>query len=216
MVGLAMADAATGADIMADDWSARFSAAETILTKVLSLAPNHAQAHLFLGLVQMLTRRIVQGIAECERALVLDRNLATAHGIIGYAKYLLGRGAEVEAHFNEAFRRSPRDALAHRWFVWVGVAKMQLKADTEAVTWLRRALEANQNFPIAHFALAAALALLGEIDQARAAVQAGLALDPSFTIRRLRTTNAWSDNSTFLAGRERQCEGMRLARVPEG
>jgi tetratricopeptide (TPR) repeat protein len=156
MVGLAMADAATGADIMADDWSARFSAAETILTKVLSLAPNHAQAHLFLGLVQMLTRRIVQGIAECERALVLDRNLATAHGIIGYAKYLLGRGAEVEAHFNEAFRRSPRDALAHRWFVWVGVAKMQLKADTEAVTWLRRALEANQNFPIAHFALAAA------------------------------------------------------------
>jgi hypothetical protein len=51
---------------------------------------------------------------------------------------------------------------------------MQLKADTEAVTWLRRALEANRNFPIAHFALAAALALLGEIDQARAAVQTGL------------------------------------------
>jgi tetratricopeptide (TPR) repeat protein len=83
MVGLAMADAATGAAIMADDWSARFSAAETILTRVLSLAPNHAQAYLFLGLVQMLTRRIVQGIAECERASVLDRNLATAHGVIG-------------------------------------------------------------------------------------------------------------------------------------
>jgi hypothetical protein len=47
-------------------------------------------------------------------------------------------------------------------------------------------------------------------------VQAGLALDPNFTIRRLRAASAWSDNPTFLAGRERQCEGLRLAGVPEG
>jgi hypothetical protein len=45
---------------------------------------------------------------------------------------------------------------------------------------------------------------------------ARLALDPSFTIRRLRAANAWSGNPTFLAGRERQCEGLRLAGVPEG
>jgi hypothetical protein len=48
-------------------------------------------------------------------------------------------------------------------------------------------------------------------------VQAGLALDPSFTIRRYRdATNARSDNLTFLAWRERHIEGMRLAGVPEG
>ena len=71
--------------------------------------------------------------------------------------------------------------------------------------------------PLAHFVLAAALARLGELDEARAAVQAGLALDPSFTIRRYRDiTNAWSDNPTYLAGRERVIEGMRLAGVPEG
>ena len=50
----------------------------------------------------------------------------------------------------------------------------------------------------------AALAWLGELDEARAIVQAGLVLDPSFTIRRFRlATNARSDNSTFLAGRDR-------------
>ena len=82
--------------------------------------------------------------------------------------------------------------------------------------WLRRGLEANRNYPVAHFDLAAALARLGELDEARAAVQAGLALDPSFTIRRFRDVASHSDNPTYLAGRERICEGMRLAGVPEG
>jgi len=184
--------------------------------KVLSLAPNHARAHLCLGVAQMATKRVVQGIAECERALALDHNSALAHGLIGWGKYLLGRGAETEGYIKEALRLSPRDAFAPRWMVWVGVAKLHLNADAEAVAWLRRGLEANRNYPLAHFHLAAALTLLGELDQARAAAQAGLALDPGFTIRRLRASNAWSDNPTFLAGRERQCEGLRLAGVPEG
>ena len=213
---MTLVDMTVGAALLSDDWSARFSAAETMANKVLSLAPNHALAHVSLSVVQMCTKRVVQGIAECERALALDHNLALAHSLIGYAKYLLGRGAETEGHVKEALRLSPRDTLAPQWMVWVGVAKLHLNADTEAVAWLRRGIEANRNYPLAHFHLASALALLGELDEARAAVQAGLALDPGFTIRRLRAASAWSDNPTFLAGRERQCEGLRLDGVPEG
>jgi len=216
MVGVAMVDASVGAALLTDDGQARNAAAEATLTKVLSLAPNHACAHLFLGLVQMSTRRAAQGIAECEQALALDRNLAIAHGFIGYGKFLLGRGAETEPHINEAFRLSPRDSFANRWMVWVGLAKAQLNDDTEAVAWMRRGLEVNRNFSVAYFVLAAALARLGALDEARAAVQAGLALDPGFTIRRLVAGNAWSDNPTFLAGRERTFMGMRMAGVPEG
>ena len=147
---------------------------------MLSLAPNHAVAHWLLGVVQIFTKRAAQGIAECEQALALDRNLAGAHGLIGLAKYLLGRGEETEAHINEALRLSPRDTYAYRWMLSVGLAKVQLNADAEAVVWLRRGLDANRNYPVAHFDLAAALARLGELDEARAAVQAGLALDPTF------------------------------------
>jgi len=193
------------------------SVAGALVTEALSLAPNHAVAHTLLGLVQMFTKRAAQGIAECEQALALDRNLAGAHAIIGYAKSLLGRGAETEAHINEAIRLSPRDTHASRWFVWGGIAKAQLGADAETVVWLRRGLDANRNYSVAHFHLAAALARLGELDEARAAVQAGLALDPSFTIRRFReATNARTDNPTFLAWSERTIEGMRMAGVPEG
>ena len=61
----------------------------------------------------------------------------------------------------------------------------------------------------------AALALLGRLEEAGAATQAGLALDPNFTVRRFRS-GATSNNPTFLAQRERYIEGMRLAGVPEG
>jgi len=217
MVGLARVDLALAGALMTDDWSVRFTSAEATLTKALSLAPNHALAHSVLGVVQMYTNRAAQGIAECEHALTLDRNLATAHAWIGLAEYLLGQGAETEGHINEAFRLSPRDTLAPRWLVYVGLAKVQLNADAEAVVWFRRGLDANRNFSIAHFNLAAALARLGKLDEARAAVKAGLALYPRFTIRRYRdVTYASSDNPTYRAGRDREIEGMRLAGVPEG
>lgn len=215
LLGLAMVDASVAAADMADDRQDRFTIAETTLNKVLSLAPNNPLAHLFLGLVLMLTKRPARGIAECEQALALDRNSASAHGFIGYAKYLLGRGEETEYHITEALRLSPRDTIAYVWMVWAGLAKSQLDAGTEAVAWIRRGLEANRNFSSAHFHLAAELALLGELDEARAEMQAGLALDPSFTIRRFRAGTA-TNGAVYLAGRERNYRGLRMAEAPEG
>jgi tetratricopeptide (TPR) repeat protein len=168
-----------------------------------------------LGVTYILTNRAMQGIAECEQTLTLDRNLAEAHTFIGLGKAYLGRAAETEGHILEAFRLSPRDTSAFRWMTFAGSAKLLLGADAEAVAWLRRSIEANRNLPIAHFHLAAGLALLGLLEEARAAAQAGLALEPNLTLRWFRAS-APSSNPTFLAQRERILEGMGLAGVPEG
>jgi TolB-like protein len=215
LVGMAVVDLATGSAFLTDDRGARCSAAETNAIKALSLAPDHALAHLVLGGVYIWTNRAVQGIVECEQALALNRNLAAAHGFIGMAKFSMGRAVETEGHILEALRLSPRDISAYVWMHFVGVAKMHLGADAEAVSWERRSIEANRNFPIAHFGLASALALLGALDEARTAAKAGLALDPDFTIHRFRNSRL-SDNPTVLAGQDRFCEGMRMAGVPEG
>jgi len=214
MVNVAAVYAVSSALYLFDDRKARFEKAEAILTKALSIAPQHARAHLFLGIVQLATNRAAQGISECERALALNRNLADAHGAIGVAKIFIGRSEETEGHIQEAMRLSPRDDSIYRWMHYIGVAKLMLGADAEAVVWLRRCLEANRNYPIAHFHLAAALARLGSLDEARAAVQAGLALDPAFTIQRMRGVTL-SDNPTFRAGSKRIREGMRMVEVPE-
>jgi TolB-like protein/tetratricopeptide (TPR) repeat protein len=214
LVGTALVNFAIGTQFLTDDWIEHLTAAEAAVTKALSLAPNHPMAHNFLGVVQIFTNRAAQGIAKCEQALALDRNLAMSHGNIGIAKFFLGRGRETEAHVHQALRLSPRDTYAFVWTSFVGRAKFWHGADAEAIVWLRRSLEANRNYPNGHFYLAAVLAQVGELDEARAAAQAGLALNPSFSIRRYRTSTP-SSHPVYLAGRERVIEGLRMAGVPE-
>jgi TolB-like protein len=215
MVWTAAVNLEVASAYMSDDGDVLVAAAEAILVRVLSLAPNHAFAHLLLGSLLNATNRAAQCISECERALALDRNLADAHAEIGLARHLMGEGAKTEAHVNEALRISPRDTYAHRWLAIVGISKLQILADAEALGWFRRSIELNRNYPLAHFWLATALALLGSPGQASAAAKAGLSLDPTFTVRRFRD-NVASDNPVFLARRIRVCEGMRLAGIPEG
>jgi len=215
LLGLARVDFRMASAYLADDRVACLVAAEKRVIEALSLAPDYSSAHLILGGVYIYTNRAAQGIAECEEALRLNQNAAYGHGLIGMAKYYLGRAAETETHILRALRLSPRDNQAAAWMTGVGVAKMQLGADAEAVAWLRRSIEANRNFAFSHFALAAALGLLGALDEAQTAVNAGLALDPDFTIRRALASRQ-SDHPIYLAGKDRQIEGMRLAGVPEG
>jgi TolB-like protein/class 3 adenylate cyclase/Flp pilus assembly protein TadD len=215
LVGTAFVDAMRSVGLMTDDRPMRLAAVEATLTRVLSMIPNHAMAHCLFGVVQIFTNRAIQGIAECEQALELDRNLAQAHGWIGLAKCFSGRAEETEAHVLKAFRLSPRDSRTYDWMAQIGIAKSYLGDDDAAVGSFRRSIETNRNVPpFVHFYLAAALAHLGRLDEARAAVHTGLALDPAFIIARFRA-GATSDNPTYLSQRERICEGMRMAEVPE-
>ena len=215
LIGAAGVEITLAGAYTTDDRAARLATARAALTKAFSLAPGHALAHLFLGRLLIFSNHGHQAIAECERALALDRNLATAHTIIGMAKIFTGRSEETEAHVREALRLSPRDTFAFSWIATAGVAKLYLGDDEEAVAWLRRAIETNRNLPNAHFYLAAALANLGQLNEAQAAAVAGLAINPTYTINRFRAGSS-SDNPTFLAQRERIYKGMQMAGVPEG
>jgi tetratricopeptide (TPR) repeat protein len=126
LVGSARADANAGVVMFVSDRAAVFLAAETKLTRALSAFPDHALGHMVLGIVYICTKRAAQGIAECEHALALDRNLANAHAWIGGGKMQLGRAEETEAHIIEALRLSPRDTLAHTWMFMGGNAKTYL------------------------------------------------------------------------------------------
>ena len=216
LIGSAVADVREGANSFVADPSAAFAAAEAKLTEALSSVPDHARGHMWLGLVDIWTKRAAQGIAECEHALALDRNLAHAHSIIGRGKVFVGCAEETEAHVAEALRLSPRDTMAYIWMYFAGLAKLHLGRYEQAVAWFRRAIEANRNYPAANFNLAAALAQLGRLDDAHSAVKAGLALNPAFAISRARAAlTARSDDPTYLAQLEPVLEGLRKAGVAE-
>src|SRR6185437_9529536 len=76
--------------------------------------------------------------------------------------------------------------------------------------WARRSVQVNRNFALASFQLAAALAELGRLAEARLEVKAGLAIVPTFTIARFRAS-ASGAHPTLTARRERLIESLRAA-----
>ena len=167
-IGTAQVDAILGAAHLTDDPVKALAAAEVALTKALLLVPNNAIAHHFMGVVQRHTNRPTQAIAEFERALTLNPNLANTRANIGVAKLFDGRAEETEGDVNEALQLSPRDQRAWVWMLFLGSAKIQLGMDEDAVKWFRRGIELNPNLPLTHFFLAAALILVSMIAATKA------------------------------------------------
>ena len=99
--------------------------------------------------------------------------------------------------------------------LYVGIAKCYAGRNGEALEWLNRSVEFNPNSSAPRFCLAATLAHLDRIEEAREAACACLALNPSFTIAQFRS-QTHSDDPVYLAGRERMYAGLRMAGVPEG
>jgi tetratricopeptide (TPR) repeat protein len=137
LVESARVDVNAGAALFVAD---PLAAAETKVVRALSLVPDHPRGHWYLRLVYMFTKRAAQGIAECEHALALDRNLAACHALIGLGKAFVGRAKETEAHVAEALRLSPKDSMAYLWMSHVGFAMNYLGNYVQAVTWCRRAI----------------------------------------------------------------------------
>jgi TolB-like protein len=214
LIGVAAVDMIFAVSFYPEDRIARLAAAEAAVTKALSMAPQNPVAHMVLGIVQLHTSRASQGIRACERALELNRNLAGAHAQIGNGKLLLGQAEDTETHVREALRLSPHDTFVYWWCAIAGLAKLSLGKEEEAVAWLRRSIETNRNYPMSHFLLAAGLARLECLPEAKSEARVGLAINPTFSISRYRA-DVSSDNPSTVAGRDRVIDGLRKAGVPE-
>jgi tetratricopeptide (TPR) repeat protein len=103
LIGSGRVDYVAGAMLLVADHKAAFKAAEAKAAKALSLVPDHARGHLTLGMIYLQTKRAALGIAECEHALLLDRNLAQAHASIGLGKIYIGDAAETEGHMQRLY-----------------------------------------------------------------------------------------------------------------
>ena len=202
LVMRAWVDLTVAIHLRSEDRSERFRSAEADLSKALRLRPETADAHVALGLLRLQTNRADQGIAECERGLAIDRNHPHAHALIGVGKNLTGRYEETEAHVLEALRISPHDRRAGMWWMIAASAKLLAGHDEEAVARLSRSIELDPNEPMRHFYLAAALAHIGRMEEAREAARVGLELNPGFTIAWDRAARP-SDHPVFLASLER-------------
>jgi tetratricopeptide (TPR) repeat protein len=148
-----------------------------------------------------------------ESLIGLDYGSESARGVLVDAST-----GELAASHIHPYRHGviTKALMAYIWMLYAGMAKLHLGSFEQTVAWCRRAIEANRNYAHPHFVLGAALAHLGRLDEARSAVKAGLALNSTFSISRVRATYAaMSDDPTYLAMFEPVLEGMRKAGAPQ-
>ncbi len=142
------------------------------------------------------------GLAEALRALELNPSNAHGYNIVGAAYVLLGQADQAIENHEMAMRLNPHDPRLNIALPWMGRAHFTARRYDQAREWLRKSVKLNPDIPETHVVLAATLGHLGEIEQARASLEACERLRPSY----LETETIWiwykdeADNEHFRDG----------------
>jgi TolB-like protein/class 3 adenylate cyclase len=196
--------------------------AEELASKALTLDPNYAQAHFFMGDIRSSQGRLDEAIAEYERALALDPAMVSAFGELGWAYLYLGEFEKSLEYFDKAIRLSPHDPLlgGGGWYDGEAAGYFALKQYDQAIEWARRGIAVDLTDPWLYFNLIAALALAGHEAEAHGALQNYLGSVPSGP----KTIAAWKAAAApdlkmrsprYLETWDRYFAGLRKAGMPE-
>ena len=174
--------------------------------KAVELDPADAMNHSTLGFVLMNEKRLEDAETELQTALRLNPNEADAWYILSDLRVMEGRGLDAVDCSERSLRLNPRPMGAYYWLY--GQALFAAGQYEAAVKTLRR--EETYRTGSRRF-LAAALAELGRLEEAREEGRMFMAANPHFTIKHWIETQPFRD----LGMRDRFVEAYRLAGLPE-
>jgi hypothetical protein len=138
----------------------RLAEAESMLARVLAVAPDHADALHLLGIVLYKLDRHAEALPAMRRALELGIDTPLYYRNITELYRALGELDQAEAAARRAVALSPADPVA---LVNQGVVLADLCRPREAIDCFRRSLALNPAQPGAHFGLAEALLKTGDL-----------------------------------------------------
>jgi TolB-like protein len=196
----------------------RLRTAELLLDRALTIESRHLMALKAKAALRRAQGRFDDAIVAAETIIMENPGEPWAYKEIGLSNLYLGKPEEALAWFAKADRIGPRDPGRWTWLDGRGHALILLGRDEDAVRALMSALDANPRYLSARAFLAAAYALLGRADDARAALAAYEQARPGTRISTFRTL--WPvplalTSPTYQQLRGRLNEGLRQAGMPE-
>ncbi len=135
-----------------------------------------ADAHVSRALALGALGRTDDAIAALELALALEAEHADAHNDLGNLFVQRRESARAIEHYRRALGLRPNDA---NFEANLGAGLLQARAPDEALVHLERALALAPGHPTARLNRATTLALLGRLDEARAAYAEVIRLEPA-------------------------------------
>jgi TolB-like protein len=174
--------------------------------RALALDPRNPGCHSVRALILQYERRFDESEQEFAKALELDPNDAECWGFKSDLSTLNGNPEQGLAEIEKAFRLNP---IPQEWYYLLkGQAQYALRQYEAAIQTLRH--EATYRTHSRRF-LAASLAQLGRIDEARREAKMFMVSYPAFRISYWAATQPFQDQALL----ERFVEGYRKAGLPE-
>jgi adenylate cyclase len=174
--------------------------------KAVRLDDKDAMAHAILGRVLSMRHQHDLAIAECDKAIELNPNLAQAQFGRGLALVLAGRPAEAVTNLEIAARLSPRDPNYYAFLLVFAWAELLRGEYDSALEWARRAVAQPNSGVWGNATLAIALAHLDRRDEAREALDALIEEKPDMALSFIEETLPFrreSDRHIFEDGLRR-------------
>jgi TolB-like protein/cytochrome c-type biogenesis protein CcmH/NrfG len=196
----------------------RLHRAELLLARALAIDPHQLVALKAKAALLRAQGNFEAAIAAAEAVIVENPGEPWAYKEIGLSTMYLGRVEQALGWFAKAEQFGPRDPGRWTWSDGWGHALILLGRDEEAIRYLRVALDANPKAVSTHAFLAAAYALAGRADEARAALAQHDRLRPGATVTNFRRISPVPLRLTSLKYQqqyERVKDGLRKAGMPE-
>jgi adenylate cyclase len=170
----------------------------------VSLDDKDAMAHAVLAHMTMWGGEWEAAIAEARTAFALNPNSAFVLSMLGCVLGFGGHREEALNRLQQAMRASPHDPLLWLWTLWTGVIQFNSRKFDAAVERLRQVVRLRPGYNQSKVLIAASLAHLGRIDEARELLEGARAqiVDPRFSQRA-----PWLRPEDYAL----RVEGLRLA-----
>ena len=200
-------------------WSLWFeqdeSRAEQLLLEVFAVDPSDITARITMGILRRLQGRLAESKIDLESVPALDRNVAGLRQL-GATLVYLGQPEAAIRPLERSIRLSPYEANVAFNYTHLGLCDLLLDRISTAIDHLRMARASNPQVYIAHFYLAAALGLNGDLCEARSALAEGIKLKPEInSLAAWGVHRPWETNPQYLALRAKTLDvGLRRADFP--
>ncbi len=159
----------------------------------------------------ILTGDLASGIALLDRALLLNRNLASAWFLAGFLRTWNGEPDAAIEHFAHAMRLSPLDPELYRMQAGLAAAHLFAGRFDAASSWAEKAFRELPSFLMVVSVIAASHALAGRLDEAQRAMKHLRELDPALRVSNLADWLPIRRPEDFAIF----ADGLRKAGLPE-
>jgi adenylate cyclase len=197
---------------------ARLQRAEQLLEEASAIEPQHLMVLKAKAVLRRAQGRFDDAIAAAKAIITENPGEPWAYKEIGLSNLYFGEPQSALDWFAQADRIGPRDPTRLTWLDGRGHALILLGRDDEAVRALIGALDANPRTLSSYAFLAAAYALLGRSDDARASLATYLQNRPTArvsTFRRSSPVPLVLTSQKYQQQYQRVSEGLRKAGMPD-